>query len=241
MKIHKKVASWILDYAYMTRGALVMMYHKNPPAHYLGYTVDGKVPVILIPGIMGRWGFMKRLGDSISFLGHPVYVLPKLGNNMGNIPETAKNLSATIESIFKEQTTKPLGAIIVAHSKGGLIGKYFLSHYNDKKHPVGMIAIATPFSGSSLGSFLPIDAVQELGIKSPVIADLKSHAETNDRIISLIPEYDNHVWAKSGSTLTGAENIALDVRGHHKVIFSEHTIVQVCKSIELLTKKLFTK
>lgn len=221
-----------------------MAIHKNPPEHYLGYVVDGKVPVILIPGIFGKWGFMKHLGDALSYLGHPVHVLPKLGYNVSNIPDAANMLHVAIDKIFSEdkssdESTVPRGAIIVAHSKGGLIGKYFLAHHNKKNHVAGMISIATPYSGSSLGNFLPVDAIEELDVDSPLIHELGSKTEVNAKIISIIPEYDNHVWSKNGSTLDGAENIHIPVRGHHKVVFSSRVIVQVCKSVEKITKENF--
>lgn len=246
MKLHQKAVSWIIDYAYLARGGAIMAIHKNPPEHYLGYVVDGKVPVILIPGIFGKWGFMKHLGDALSYLGHPVHVLPKLGYNVSNIPDAARMLHVAVDTIFSPKEalssdTAPRGAIIVAHSKGGLIGKYFLAHHNKKGQVVGMISIATPFSGSSLGNFLPVDAIEELDIDSPLIQALNSETEVNTKIVSIVPEYDNHVWAKNGSTLKGAENIHIPVRGHHKVVFSDQVIVQVCKSVEKITKKNFVE
>jgi triacylglycerol lipase len=244
MKAHKKALSWIIDYAYMARGGVVMTYYKKPPAHYLGYVVDGKVPVILIPGIFGKWAFMKHLGDVISFLGHPVHVLPELGYNLSSIPQSAEKLRSAIEAIISPVGgsavgQKPLGAILVAHSKGGLIGKYFLAHHNQAGNVVGMIAIATPFSGSSFGNFVPMDAIEELDTDSPTIEALEKETRVNDRIVSIIPEYDNHIWAKEGSHLEGAENVHVPVSGHHKVVFDDHVVVAVCKAVEVMTKKFF--
>ena len=75
----RKSIYWIIDYYYLLLGNMLMFVHKNPPGHYLDFVVKGKVPIILIPGISNKWGFLKHLGDSISHKGHPVYIARKLG------------------------------------------------------------------------------------------------------------------------------------------------------------------
>lgn len=130
-----------------------MYLHRNPPKHYLGHIIKGKKPIILIPGIMGKWGFLKKLGDKISLEGHPVYIVPKLGYNLANIPTAAK----IVEEIIDENNLKDV--IIVAHSKGGLIGEYLLTC---DKRVEKLIAIATPFYGSHLAKFFRLKPFKEL-------------------------------------------------------------------------------
>ncbi len=72
----------MMDYIHMARGGISMVVHRDPPAHYLGHAVEGKAPVILTPGILGKWGFMKKLGDRISLEGHPVYIVSDLNYNV---------------------------------------------------------------------------------------------------------------------------------------------------------------
>jgi predicted alpha/beta hydrolase family esterase len=127
------------------------------------------------------------------------------------------------------------GIVLVAHSKGGLIGKYFLAHHNQDGRVLGMVAIATPFSGSAMAKLLPLDSVKELDVDSRIIRDLESHKEVNDKIISICPKYDNHVWAEKGSHLDGAENIDVSVRGHHKVLFDTHVQKVVLRAIDSLS------
>lgn len=209
-----------------------MMVHREPPKHYLGHLVAGKAPIILIPGILNKWGFMKRLGDKISLLGHPVYIVPELSYNLSSIPASAKILRALIE---RENLSD---AILVAHSKGGLIGKYVLAHHNTDNRVLGMVAIATPFSGSAMVKLIPHDSFKELQEDSKIIKSLGQLGEVNKRIFSVIPEYDNHVWAERGSFLEGAaENIEVPVNGHHKMLFSEAVSQVVLQSIEKLKKR----
>ena len=233
-----------------------MTIHKNPPKHYLDYILPGKAPVILIPGILLRWSFMKHLGDHISLAGHPVYIVPGLKSNLYSIPISAKRLrtivvrvipklghgapnlprsSEIIRGFLEKYNIK--GAVLVAHSKGGLIGKYLLVHNNRDHRVKGMVAIATPFSGSSLAKLISHGSFKELRGDSAILHDLASHPLVNQQIISLIPQFDNHVWAEKGSFLEGAENIVVDVSGHHKILFDKEVQDKVLESIEKISAR----
>lgn len=233
MTLHKKIGAWMVDYGYMVRGALATIIHRKPPKHYLGHIVTGKASVILIPGITHRWGYMKHLGDKISLEGHPVYIVPDLGYNLSDISTSAKILHSLL---IKENIS---GVVLVAHSKGGLIGKYLLVHHNADNRVLGMVAIATPFSGSAMAKLVPHESFRELLTDSEIIRNLEKHSAVNEHIISIIPEYDNHVWAEQGSYLDGAaDNIEVPVKRHHKVLFSEHVLQTILDSIEKLQNRV---
>ena len=253
---YKRIGSWIVDYFHVLRGGLLMAMYKNPPKHYLGYILPGKAPVILIPGILNKWSFMKKLGDRISLAGHPVYVVPELEYNLYSIPTSAKKLRAIVAHVIPRMShiipnlrlgSKFIndslekhtinGAILVAHSKGGLIGKYLLAHNNQDHRVKGMVAIATPFAGSSLAKIISRESFKELRIDSEIVRDLESHTAINQQIISVIPEFDNHVWAEKGSYLDGAENIMVHVSGHHKVLFDKRVQEKVLELIEKMSAR----
>ena len=255
MKTHKKIMSWLSDYTYMIKGATESLIYRKPPEHYLGHIAEGKIPVILIPGVLGKWGFMKNLGDKISLAGHPVYIVPDLGYNIYTIPISAKMLRSVVVRAFrKKDAADPYisknssavrkiiernnldGVILVAHSKGGLIGKYLLAHQNKDNKVLGMVSIATPYSGSAMAKLVPLDPIQELRDDSKIITDLERHTNVNSKIISICPEYDNHVWAEKGSHLDGARNIDVPVHGHHKIIFDRNVQYVVLSCIEKITK-----
>lgn len=255
MKFHQKVKNWISDYHHMLRGQIVTILHKDPPAHYESYVVEGKVAVVVIPGIFGKWGMMKYLADKISLAGHPVYVVPKLGYNIFSIPNSAKILKSTLYHIFPSMDhlipRMNLGAqsiketiekmniknvVFVAHSKGGLIGKYFLTHFNQDRKVLGMISIATPYSGSALAKLIKLEPYKELTNDSKIIKELQQHREINKNIVSIMPEYDDYVLAENGSFLEGAVNVRVPVHGHHRVLFSDEVCEVVVKSIEKLSK-----
>ncbi len=228
MSTYRKIRHWIIDYLHMIRGHIFAAVHRDPPEHYLGYALPDKVPVILIPGILEKWGFMKPIADRISREGHPVYVVPGLQYNIFSIPLSAQEVrEVVVRAIPKEDF-----AVLLAHSKGGLIGKYLLSHYNDDGRIKGMVAIATPFSGAVLAKFIPHGAFQELTPESKIIHDLGEHDAVNHKIISIIPKFDNHILGEKGSHLQGAENIVVSESGHHKVLFSKEVEDKVLESIE---------
>ncbi len=253
MSIIKKARSWAIDYVYMARGNALMTIHKNPPKHYLGYVVAGKAPVILIPGITTKWGFMKRLGDRISLAGHPVYVVPKLQYNIFNIPMSAQKVWNVICDITQQtghtssntqeisdkirvltETHGIAGAVLVTHSKGGLIGKYLLIHHNHSRQVKGLVAIAAPFSGSRIAHLIPHNAFKELRTDSEIIRELSGHTTVNRRIISIMPEFDNHVL--EGSYLNEAlDNIIVPIHGHHKILFNSDVQNKVLESVERLS------
>lgn len=228
----KKLSYWLHDYVYMTRGALSGVLYRKPPEHYSGYVVDGKVPVIVIPGVLGRWGYIKHLADKISLLGHPVYVVPQLGYNLFSIPQSAQYVSDVLE----QENLK--NVVIVAHSKGGLIGKYVLMHHNSTHRVVKMVSIATPYSGSAMASLVPIDPIKELHNDSVIIKDMQMNTEVNTLIISIAPAYDNHVWAEKGSYLEGAENHTVDVHGHHKVMYDRGATMMIVEELERVSKSI---
>lgn len=228
-KQFKKTALWITDYAHMLKGVAVMYLKHTPPKHYLGYVAKGKPPIIILPGVFLRWAFLKPLADYLSLKGHPVYIVPKLGHNTSDIPSSA----AKVKEILLENDLK--NVILVAHSKGGLIGKYLLVNENAGSRVKGLIAIASPFSGSAIGRLVPHYSVKELTPENKLIRNLSEHKAVNQKIISIIPDYDNHIWHEQGSFLEGAlANIRMPISGHHKILSGKRVWEEVVKGITKL-------
>jgi triacylglycerol lipase len=236
MKFHKKAAGWVKEVARLVEKHASFVVHSHPPAHYLGHIVEGKTPVILLPGITSKWLHMRSLGDPISLAGHPVYVISELRDNMHDVPVLAKMVCDFIESRELENV------LFVGHSKGGLVGKYCMVHGDPKKKMLGMVAIAAPFSGSLLSHAAPHPAYKELRTDSGLILDLQKHTEVNQRIISIFPEHDTHVWAEKGSFLENAlENLTLPLAGHDWVLSHDDVIKATLKALDTLTERYFSK
>lgn len=205
---------WIKDYLHLVQGHWRMFKFKEPPKHYLGHVVKGKAPLILVPGIHSTWPFLKPIADKLSRSGHPVYILPRLGNNTFQISVSAK----IVRDLIEEKGLK--NTILIAHSKGGLIGKKVLIAHNRDNRVKKLIAIATPFGGSEIVKHLPLKHLKELHPKNKTLLNLQKHVKVNSKIVSIYGLWDNHVWPTESCHLIGAKNIKVNILGHHKILSS---------------------
>jgi pimeloyl-ACP methyl ester carboxylesterase len=194
----------------------------NPPSFYTEHKQE-RMPTVLIPGLLERWGLLRKIGTSISRSrdGHDVYIVPELGNNQFDIKTSAEIVEKVIDLNGLHNV------ILISHSKGGLIGKQILIDGLAEK----MIAIATPFSGSDMAGYFPFDSFQELIPQSPMIQKLMENNEVNNRIVSIYPKLDNLI--PNGCYLEGAENHPVSVKGHHKVLNDRRVIMFIKDKLQI--------
>ena len=204
--------AWSLDYTYVFYWQMRSLLSRAPsrtlPDHS-SLRID-KMPIILIPGIYESWFFMQPLMKALASEGHPIHVVEKLGHNIGDVDKMAELVRLYIKKNKLRQ------CVIVAHSKGGLIGKYLMIHLNDA-HPVrGMIALNTPFAGSLYAYFFPLRAIRNFASNSSMIISLDADNKVNNAIVSIYGLFDPHI--PGGSYLKGAHNIQLPTRGHFRIL-----------------------
>ena len=217
---------WVKDYLHAAHKQSWAFIYRKPPGHYLGHIVEGKRPIILIPGVFEKWHFLKFIADPLSLKGHPIYALEHIGYNTKEIRHTA-NL---VQELIKEKGLK--NVIIIAHSKGGLIAKYILAFHNQDKRVEKAIAIATPFGGSHITKLIPHKAVKELAPEHEIIRTLSEKKVVNKKILSIFGVFDNHVWPESSCRLEGAKNIQVQVHGHHKILFDKQVREIIISEVE---------
>jgi triacylglycerol lipase len=223
----KKITYWVVDYWYLLMGKLLMTIHRKPPKRYLNHATKGKNPIVIIQGKSNRWGFMKKLSDAMSKLGHPVYIAKDLGSNRFDIKTSAKIVRHVIEK------NNLRNVILLGHSKGGIVGKYILINEDTGGRIDHLIAIAAPFSGSRIVYRFPRNkSLKEFAPKSKILREISSNKKVDSKIISIMPEFDNHIWADKGSYLDGATNVKLATKGHHKIVFDKRTIKKITELIE---------
>jgi hypothetical protein len=85
-----------------------------------------------------------------------------------------------------------------------------------------LIAIATPFSGSSLAPYIPSRTIRALGPADSLIVALAANLDLNSRITSIYGEFDPHI--PGGSELPGATNVRVPVVGHFRVLADRRVI-----------------
>ncbi|NMM18252.1 MAG: alpha/beta hydrolase [Cellulomonas sp.] len=109
--------SWLFDYTYASRQQLASLLHPGGAEAFRSPPHPLTPAVVLLPGIYERWQFMRPLATALHRQGYPVHVVHRLGLNRGTIPAMARRVAAHIE----QQGLSQVG--LIAHSKGGLIGK----------------------------------------------------------------------------------------------------------------------
>jgi alpha-beta hydrolase superfamily lysophospholipase len=105
-------------------------------------------------------------------------------------------------------------AVLVAHSKGGLIGKQAMLREDPDDRLRSMIAVNTPFAGSVHARWFVAPAVRAFIPTDATILALAAERQVNHRITSVYSHWDPHIPA--GSALDGAEAIVLDTPGHFR-------------------------
>ncbi|WP_225873754.1 esterase/lipase family protein [Zafaria cholistanensis] len=178
--------------------------------HFLEGTGPGTAPVVLLPGIYETWQFLHPVAERLHAAGHPVHVVKGLGYNHGTVPDMAHVVSRYLE----ENDLR--GVLLVAHSKGGLIGKYVMSASDQAWRVERMTAINTPFSGSVYARFAPLRSLRDFSPRNAGLLKLARNLEINHRIVSVYSAFDPHI--PGGSFLEGAVNIKLDTMGHFRPI-----------------------
>lgn len=181
-------------------------------------------PVVLIPGIWETWHFLQVVGDALNERGHPVHVVTALRYNGAPIPASA-------ERVAQELASHDLrGVALVAHSKGGLIGKQVMTRDDPDGRVDRLIAIATPFGGSSMARLTLLPALRAFLPTDAVIMALGAARDRHSRLTSIYPRFDPNI--PEGSRVEGAENIEIPVIGHFRILDDPRTIAAVIAAVE---------
>lgn len=211
----RRLAGLVADYTYVGRARLrYWRYGARPPAPLDGGE-DAPPPVLLLPGVFETWHYLKPIRDRLAELEIPVHSVPALGFNRHPIPEMAARAAAYLD----EHDLR--GVRIVAHSKGGLIGKLLLVGDDPAAGGAGrlerMLSINTPYGGSPLARF-GVGPFREFQPSRAVIRNLAAAPQVNHRITALRSEYDQYVPPESAHLVGAAENVLVPRIGHFRVL-----------------------
>lgn len=204
---------WAEDYLYAAGAQLRSAFSRTRPDEFL--SGSGR-PVVVIPGVYEDWRFMLPLVRRLHKAGHPVHVVTLLQRNLLAVPKAAELIAAYVHARDLEDV------MIVAHSKGGLIGKYAMMSLDPEARVRGMVAICSPFSGSRYASFMLLPSLRAFSPRDAVTVQLSREERVNERITSVYGLFDPHI--PEGSVLPGARNIQLQTGGHFRILSSEDTI-----------------
>jgi hypothetical protein len=234
----RKATWWAADYLYAARRQLAILAppwtigraRPIPPAWREGR--DDLPEIVLLPGVYEHWTFLRPLAHALSAAGHRILVVHGLGLNRSEIVRTAERLTA----VLQQHTPRGAGRVVVAHSKGGLIGKHALVHSDATATGLrGLVAVATPFGGSRLASFFVVPSIRAFRPKDATIVALSRETSVNARIVSIFGPYDPHI--PEGSTLDGATNVLVPMAGHFRILGDRRTHDAVRDAVAHLATK----
>ncbi|WP_336660425.1 esterase/lipase family protein [Leucobacter sp. USHLN153] len=208
---------WTRDYAYAVRWQAEATLSRSRAEEFLP---GAGSPVLIIPGVYEPWRFMLPLVRELHRCGHPVHVLDPLRNNRVPVTVGSRLVDAYLES------SGLTGVTILAHSKGGLVGKHVMTFGSHAERVRAMVAVAAPFGGSRYARYLPGRTLRAFSPVDPTIRLLAEAPEVNARIVSLFPEFDPHI--PEGSELLGALNVRVRTGGHFRILAHPETIDVVC-------------
>ncbi|BDZ47625.1 esterase/lipase family protein [Naasia aerilata] len=180
--------------------------------------------MLLLPGIYETWQFMRPVANLMRAKGHPVYVVTKLGWNTATIAASADLVAAYLE----EQDLR--NVLVVAHSKGGLIGKYAMLRKDPEGRIDRMVAISSPFSGSIYARYFLMRSIRDFSPMDTTLQMMREHLEVNARITSIWGTFDPHI--PGGSRLEGATNILLKASGHFRIFGTRELLDVVGRAVE---------
>lgn len=207
MQLLRRGLAWALDYAYVAFWQARGFLFRGDATRQLS---GEKAPVILLPGIYEPWQFMHPVASHLHRAGHPVHAITALGYNRGTVPDMAD----LVAQYLRERDLHDV--VLLAHSKGGLIGKYVMTLPDSAPRVRQLIAVNSPFSGSVYAMFALLPSLRAFSPRNRTLNALRANLAVNSRITSIYGTFDPHI--PGGSELVGATNVQLDVMGHFKIL-----------------------
>ena len=211
---------WIRDYAYAVAWQVGAFISRRAPDDYLDGT---ERPIVVLPGIWETWAFLRPIIDPLHRRGHPMHVLTSLGWNGRPVARTAEDVAAYLA----EHGLRDV--VIVAHSKGGLIGKYVMTELDPDGRVDRMVAVATPFGGSRYAPYLVLRSLRAFSPRDATTLLLSSRSGANARITSVFGLFDPHI--PEGSMLEGAVNVRIETGGHFRILSDPETLTAVVTAV----------
>lgn len=179
-------------------------------------------PVVLLPGVYESWRFLAPLARWLHGRGHPVHVVEPLRHNRRPVTDSARHVAEVLSA-------RDLGDVtIVAHSKGGLIGKEVMLGAEGGRIR-NMVAIAAPFGGSRYAARVRGQALRIFSPDDPTILRLARETAVNTRITSVAAVFDPHI--PEGSALVDARNVLVPTGGHFRILARPEVRTEILRAL----------
>ncbi len=196
------------DYADAARWQALSLDRRHRPAELAEPASHAGHPVVLVPGVYEGWTFMRPLAQRLHARGLRVHAVPRLGFNRAPVPRQA----AVLGRFLEQEDLRDV--LLVAHSKGGLIGKLAMVRHDPTHRVARMISLNTPYDGSPLAWVFPTPAVLAFRPTARALRALAAERSVNSRITAVRSVWDPHI--PSGSSLNGDADLVVDTPGHFR-------------------------
>ncbi|WP_261163971.1 triacylglycerol lipase [Microbacterium sp. Marseille-Q6965] len=212
---------WLRDYAYAAFWQARSFGNRTDPEQF---RTGEQTPILVIPGVYETWKFLQPLIVALHERGHPVHVVEPLRHNRRPVATGAALVAEHLEAHDLRDV------VLVAHSKGGLIGKHVMALAPAAARVRGMVAVATPFGGSRYAQLMLSPTLRSFSPRNATILALARETAVNARIVSLYGRFDPHI--PGGSELSGARNVVLETGGHFRILAHPRVIAEVAAMAE---------
>lgn len=217
------LAARLADYAWIVAAQLKALRPVDPARWRGGHLA----PVLLVPGVWETWPVLTPLAQTLHAAGHPVHVVPGLGTNSADLDVTAQRVRDRLVELDLR------GAVVVAHSKGGLVAKAALALPEADARVRGIVTIGTPFEGSRYATWFPSRTIRRLSPRDPGLRRLAREIDANVRIVAIRPAVDPHVPRAAGHPgLAGAVEVELPLTGHFRPLGDPLLHAAVVRAVE---------
>lgn len=147
-----------------------------------------------------------------------------------SIDDYADPINAALEqllakhgSAFPDMQARPMQAILVGHSMGGLAARAFMRRHGDAA-VARLITLGTPHDGTVLARYVRTTnglQMRDRSIWTSVLAASES-PQLRKKISAIFSYHDNVVAPQISGSLDGANNIAVSGVGHIDLVYAPH-------------------
>ncbi|ACQ81418.1 putative lipase transmembrane protein [Beutenbergia cavernae DSM 12333] len=241
------------DYAYVVARQLESARHGGDAVLRLAHvSAPSGAAVVLLPGVYETWHVMAPLAWALHDAGHPVHVVPSLGRSGAPIEALAPLAAAALARADLRDV------VLVAHSKGGLVGKSLMvaeaagaaadrgqeaaaaaqvaRPASDVPVPRirGLVTVATPWAGSRYAPWIPMRAVRALGPRAAALVALGAEVHVDSRIVAVRPSWDPHI--PDPHPPAAARDVVVDATGHFRILADPDVHAAVLDGVASLSR-----
>lgn len=154
-----------------------------------------------------------------------------LFSTLFSIPKLAARVAKKVEKIKKRAKAERI--IIVAHSMGGIIARYYLQKLQRDGEIATLITMGTAHQGAHLSRFSPLPHLKELAPGSRILDALNAcPLPQTTKAVNLYGSHDWILQPKSVALWEGIENHELQGIGHLGILFSRRAVKQIIRHLD---------